>query len=49
MAKAKVKEIQWLPDAEEHDYPAAESFLSILYSEDRVAEMMSKLKRAAIV
>lgn len=49
MAKSKVKEIQWLPDVEEHDYPAAESYLSILYSEDKVAEMMVWFRNAAIV
>lgn len=25
----KVKNIQWLPTVEEHDYPAAESYLSL--------------------
>jgi hypothetical protein len=49
MDKAKLTNIRWRPDAQEQDYPAAESFLSILYSEERVAEMMSKLKRAFIV
>ena len=49
MDKAKLTNIRWRPDAQEQDYPAAESFLSILYSEERVAEMLSKLKRAAIV
>ena len=49
MDKAKLTNIRWRPDAKEQDYPAAESFLSILYSEERVAEMLSKLKRAAIV
>jgi hypothetical protein len=34
MAKSNVKEIKWLPDMEEHDYPVAESYLNILYSED---------------
>lgn len=32
MAKSKVKEIKWIPDEEEHDYPAAESYLRILYN-----------------
>lgn len=49
MAKSKTKEIKWLPDVEEHDYPAAESYLRILYSEDRVAEMIVRFKSAAIV
>jgi len=49
MAKSKTKEIKWLPDVEEHDYPAAESYLRILYSEDRVAEMIVRFRSAAIV
>ena len=49
MVKAKLKEIKWLPDVEEHDYPAAESYLSILYSKDQVAKMMDKFRSAPIV
>jgi hypothetical protein len=49
MAKAKVKEIKWLADVEEHDYPAAESYLRILFSEEKVSEMIARLRRAAIV
>ncbi|MGZ4957256.1 MAG: hypothetical protein ACXV8Q_19335 [Methylobacter sp.] len=49
MAKSDVKEIKWLPDVEEHDYPAAESYLSLLYNNDRVADMITSLRSAAIV
>jgi disulfide oxidoreductase YuzD len=49
MAKSGVKEIKWLPDVEEHDYPAAESYLSLLYNNDRVADMITSLRSAAIV
>lgn len=49
MAKSDVKEIKWLPDVEEHDYPAAESYLSLLYNNDRVAGMITSLRSAAIV
>ncbi|MDD5581575.1 MAG: hypothetical protein PHY16_20210 [Methylobacter sp.] len=49
MAKSNVKEISWLPDEEEQDYPAAESYLRLLYSENRVADMISRFKNAAIV
>jgi hypothetical protein len=49
MAKAEMKEIKWLADVEEHDYPAAESYLRIIYSEDRVSEIMRKFRSAAIV
>ena len=49
MVKAKTKEIKWLLDVEEHDYPAAQSYLRILYSEDRVAEMMARFRSASVV
>ena len=49
MAIATGKEIKWLPDVEEHDYPAAESYLRIIYSEDRVSEIMLKFRSAAFV
>ena len=49
MAKIKLKEIKWLSEEEEHDYPAAESYLRIIYSDDRVAKMVARLRSAAIV
>ncbi len=49
MAKSKLKHIEWLPDVEEHDYPAAESYLRILYNEDKVAEMIAKFRAASVV
>ena len=45
----KVREIRWLEEPEEHDYPAAESYLRLLYSDKRVAEMVESLKLAAVV
>ncbi len=49
MAKAPGKEIKWLPDVEEHVYPAAKSYLSIIYSAGKVSAIMAKFRRAAIV
>ena len=50
MTKAKTGiEISWLPDVEEHDYPAAESYLRIIYGEDKVKEIVAKLRSATIV
>jgi disulfide oxidoreductase YuzD len=46
---AKVKNIKWLTDVEEHDYPAAASYLTLLYSEDMVAQMITRFRNAAIV
>ena len=49
MAKAKVAGIEWLATVAEHNYPAAESYLSILYREDKVAEIIAGFRKAAIV
>ncbi len=49
MSKEKTKQINWLADVESHDYPAAESYLLILYSPVRVAEIVAQLRSAAIV
>ncbi len=47
MAKSSVK-IKWLKESEEHDYPAALSYLSLLYPQKAVKEQVAKLKRAKI-
>jgi hypothetical protein len=40
--------IQWSSEPEEHDYPAAESFLSLLYDRRRVTRLLKRLKQAPI-
>jgi hypothetical protein len=40
--------ISWLSEPEEHDYPAALSYLSLLYDERTAAAHADKLKRAPI-
>ncbi len=49
MATKKLTGINWLADVAEHNYPAARSYLSLLYSDARVAEIMAGFKSAAIV
>lgn len=49
MSNPTPQEIRWLPEEEEHDYPAADSYLRIIYADDRVAEMVAKLRTAATV
>ena len=44
-----MSEINWLPDVEQHDYPAAESYLRLIYSDDKVAGLLAGLKTAPIV
>ena len=41
-------EIQWYSEPEDHDYPAALSYLSLFYDEKTAAGYMEKLKRARI-
>jgi len=40
--------IKWLDQPEEHNYPATESFLSLIYDGDTVAKLVKELKEAPI-
>ena len=42
----KKVDIKWLPEPEEHDYPAALSYLSLLYNEQTATTHVENLKRA---
>ena len=41
-------EIKWLPDAEDEDYPAAASYLNLLYDEQAVAKYVDQLRKASV-
>jgi hypothetical protein len=41
-------EIKWLSEPEDHDYPAAEAYLSLLYEESVAKAYVEKLKRAPV-
>lgn len=45
MGKEKVK---WMDKPEDHNYPAAESYLSLLFDKDDVNQLISKLDKADI-
>jgi hypothetical protein len=45
---SKSVEIKWLSEPEDHDYPAALSYLSLLYDEKTAAAYVDKLKRASV-
>jgi len=45
---AKTLEIKWSNEPEEHDYPAALSYLSLLYDEQTATHHVDDLKRASI-
>ena len=44
----KSVEIQWLAKPEEHDYPAAQSYLSLMYDESTAKSLAGKLRRAPL-
>ena len=41
-------EIKWYSEPEEHNFPAAESYLSLLYDKDRVTELIDRLRREKV-
>jgi hypothetical protein len=41
-------EIKWVSEPEEHDYPAAESYLSLFYDKERVMEIVDHLRKEKI-
>lgn len=45
---SKNAKIKWLSKPEEHDYPAALSYLSLLYDERTATAYVKRLKRASI-
>ena len=49
MADDKALDIQWFPEVEDHNYPAAASYLGLLHPEPRVAQLITELKAAALV
>jgi hypothetical protein len=48
MHKLKFNRVMWLPEPEDHDYPAAISYLSLLYNERQVKHLIRTLKSAQI-
>jgi hypothetical protein len=43
--KAPIK-IRWLKEPEDHDYPAAESYLNLVYEAKTAAALVAQLKKA---
>ena len=48
MANKDQQQPQWLPDVEESNYPAAESYLSLIYSRERVEKLLVELRSATL-
>jgi len=45
----RTKTILWLEDVEEHDYPAAESYLRLIYDDKKASRIVKTLRKAEIV
>jgi hypothetical protein len=45
----KIGRVHWLDEVAEHDYTAAENYLSIKYDQATVAEAVKKLRAASLV
>lgn len=41
-------DIEWLSEPEEHDYPAAKAYLSLLYNERAATNFVTQLRRAPV-
>ena len=48
MAKKSKTPALWMDEPEEHDYPAAEDYLSLLFAPKAAADLVKKLKKAVI-
>jgi disulfide oxidoreductase YuzD len=46
MATKRNPSIKWLAEPEDHDYPAAESYLELLHGAKRTAKMVAMLRAA---
>ena len=42
------QEIKWLPDVADHNYPAAASYLGLVYDEAKVRKLLAGLEAAGI-
>ena len=49
MSKSNDTEVNWLLEVEEHDYPAATSYLSIIYNREKVSQIVDALRVTGIV
>ncbi len=48
MANTDQQQPQWLPDVEENNYPAAESYLSLIYTTTQVEKLLAELRSTTL-
>ncbi|MBS1626252.1 MAG: hypothetical protein JSR09_11425 [Bacteroidetes bacterium] len=44
----KITEIKWLTSPDKHDYPAAASYLNLIFQNKEVKQLVAKLKKAPV-
>ena len=49
MSRSDETVINWMQDVETHDYPAAVSYLNLIYSPDKAIQLVDALKASEIV
>lgn len=49
MASPSRRNPKWLTVPEEHDYPAAASYLSLIYASGKVARLVASLRKSKVV
>lgn len=45
---SKAHDIEWFPEPEEHDYPAAQSYLNLVFEDGQAARYVEQLRQASI-
>lgn len=48
MARTAASTITWMDEVEEHDYPAAESYLCLLWPEETARAMVQRLRQVSL-
>jgi hypothetical protein len=49
MPKKSQPDLRWLPQPEAHDYPAAGSYLGLIYAPGKVARLVAALRKTKVV
>lgn len=45
----KTYKIKWFQEPEEKDYPAANSYLSLIYEDNKIIELITQLKETTVI
>ena len=48
MERGKKARVKWFPTPQDHDYPAAESYITLLFDEETAARFVKRLRHAEV-